>query len=88
MYTFRDIRRSPSVGSGTGAPIHRPEGISLLERDRLLTIRQVAHQLGLPLFTAREWSRKGLFPVVRIGRRVFVRAVVLHRWIRKHEHGG
>jgi hypothetical protein len=26
--------------------------------------------------------------VVRIGRRVFVRAVVLHRWIRKNEHGG
>jgi excisionase family DNA binding protein len=69
-------------------PTLPPKIARLLERDRLLTMRQVASQLGLPLFTAREWSRRGLFPVVRIGRRVFVRAVALHRWIRKNEHGG
>jgi excisionase family DNA binding protein len=63
-----------------------PKIARMLERDRLLTIREVADRLGLPLLTAREWTRRGLLPVVRVGRRVFVRARALHRWVKEHEH--
>jgi len=60
----------------------------LLERDRLLTIAQVAATLGVPLYTAREWARRGIFPSIVLGRRRFVRALAFHRWLKEHEHGG
>ena len=65
-----------------------PDLHRLLDSDQLLQLREVAARLRIPLSTAREWSRRGVFPVVRIGRRVFVRAVSLHDWIREHEHHG
>jgi excisionase family DNA binding protein len=47
-----------------------------LTRDELMTAREVAEILGLPISTVREWGRKGTLPRVKLGRHV--------RFIRSH----
>jgi excisionase family DNA binding protein len=40
---------------------------------KLLPIETIADQLGVSMWTARTWARRGLFPSVKLGRRVLVR---------------
>jgi excisionase family DNA binding protein len=48
-----------------------------LTRADLMTARQVAELLGVPLSTVHEWGRRGVLPRVKLGRHVrFVRAHV------------
>jgi hypothetical protein len=52
--------------------------------------REVANYLRIPLWTAREWARRGVFPTFRPPktRCVFVRALTFHRWMEEHEGRG
>ncbi len=57
--------------------------------DRLLTMPEVAEQLGITEHQAREMGRRGKLPTVRVGeRRVRVRASALAEWVRVREFGG
>ena len=48
-----------------------------LTRGDLMTARQVADLLGVPLSTVHEWGRRGVLPRIKLGRHVrFVRAHV------------
>jgi excisionase family DNA binding protein len=48
-----------------------------LTREDLMTARQVADLLGVPLSTVHEWGRRGVLPRVKLGRHVrFVRSHV------------
>lgn len=65
-----------------------PEIQEMLEKERLLTMPQVAQVLNVPVYTAREWGRRGIIPTIKLGRRVFVRASTFARWLKEREHGG
>ena len=57
--------------------------------DRLLTMPDVAAQLGITEHQAREMGRRGKLPTVRVGeRRVRVRASALADWVKRREIGG
>ena len=47
-----------------------------LTRAELMTAREVADLLAVPMSTVREWGRKGTLPRVKLGRHV--------RYIRAH----
>jgi excisionase family DNA binding protein len=48
----------------------------------LLSVRQAAQRLGVSETTAYEWARRNELPgLVRLGGRLYVRAVVLDRFI-------
>jgi excisionase family DNA binding protein len=48
-----------------------------LTRAELMTAREVAELLDVPVSTVREWGRKGTLPRVKLGRHVrFVRSHV------------
>ena len=47
-----------------------------LTRAELMTAREVADLLAVPMSTVREWGRKGTLPRVKLGRHV--------RYIRSH----
>lgn len=47
-----------------------------LTRAELMTAREVAELLSVPISTAREWGRNGTLPRVKLGRHV--------RYIRRH----
>ncbi len=47
-----------------------------LTRAELMTAREVAELLAVPISTVREWGRKGTLPRVKLGRHV--------RYIRSH----
>lgn len=47
-----------------------------LTRAELMTAREVADLLSVPISTAREWGRNGTLPRVKLGRHV--------RYIRRH----
>jgi excisionase family DNA binding protein len=51
----------------------RPRGLT---RAELMTAREVADMLEVPISTIREWGRKGVLPRVKLGRHV--------RYIRSH----
>ena len=53
--------------------LDRPRGLT---RSELMTAREVAEMLGVPVSTVREWGRKGTLPRVKLGRHV--------RYIRSH----
>lgn len=65
-----------------------PDLVQLLSHSRLLTMAQVSQVLGIPLYTCRDWGRRGLIPTVKIGRRVFVRATSFASWLKERENGG
>lgn len=65
-----------------------PDVLQTIERNRYLPISAVAEMLGVPLWTAREWARRGIFPTVVIARRRFVRKRTFLRWLKEREHGG
>ncbi|HZC75086.1 MAG TPA: helix-turn-helix domain-containing protein, partial [Gaiellaceae bacterium] len=50
-----------------------PRGVT---RSELMTAREVADLLGVPISTVREWGRRGTLPRVKLGRHV--------RFIRSH----
>ena len=47
-----------------------------LTRSELMTAREVAELIGVPISTVREWGRNGTLPRVKLGRHV--------RFIRSH----
>lgn len=52
----------------------QPRGLT---RADLMTAKQVAELLDVPVSTVREWGRKGTLPRVKLGRHVrFIRAHV------------
>ena len=51
-------------------------GPSGLTRAELMTAREVAELIAVPVSTVREWGRKGTMPRVKLGRHV--------RYIRRH----
>lgn len=51
----------------------RPRGLT---RAELMTSREVAELIGVPVSTVREWGRRGTLPRVKLGRHV--------RYIRSH----
>ena len=51
----------------------RPRGLT---RAELMTAREVAEMLDVPVSTVREWGRNGTLPRVKLGRHV--------RYIRSH----
>jgi hypothetical protein len=48
----------------------------------------VADLLGVPIWTAREWARRGIYPTVVIARRRFVRAETFIAWLKERERHG
>jgi excisionase family DNA binding protein len=55
-------------------------------KDRLLTMPEVAEQLGVNVHQAREMGRRGELPVTQVGERfVRVRSGALTDWIRQRE---
>lgn len=56
-----------------GEDLDPPRGLT---RAELMTAREVAELLSVPISTAREWGRKGTLPRVKLGRHV--------RYIRQH----
>jgi excisionase family DNA binding protein len=64
--------RSPRVDWAVGRP-GAPRGLT---RSELMTAREVAELLGVPVSTVHEWGRKGTLPRVKLGRHV--------RFIRSH----
>jgi excisionase family DNA binding protein len=48
-----------------------------LTRSELMTAREVAERIGVPISTVREWGRNGTLPRVKLGRHVrFIRGHV------------
>ena len=48
-----------------------------LTRSELMTAREVAELIGVPISTVREWGRNGTLPRVKLGRHVrFIRGHV------------
>ena len=61
-------------GRSQPAPVEPLQGLT---RQDLMTARQVADLLGVPLSTVHEWGRRGVLPRVKLGRHVrFVRSHV------------
>jgi excisionase family DNA binding protein len=56
-----------------GEDLDAPRGLT---RAELMTAREVAELLSVPISTAREWGRNGTLPRVKLGRHV--------RYIRRH----
>jgi DNA-binding transcriptional MerR regulator len=56
--------------------------------DQLLSMREVAQRLNVPLYTVRLWGREHVFPSIVIRGHRYVRAITLRLWLKKHEHGG
>ena len=53
--------------------LHTPRGLT---RAELMTAREVAELISVPISTVREWGRNGTLPRVKLGRHV--------RYIRRH----
>ena len=53
--------------------VHAPRGLT---RSELMTAREVAELIAVPISTVREWGRNGTLPRVKLGRHV--------RYIRRH----
>lgn len=64
--------RTPRVAVSAGHPGMPRE----LTRSELMTAREVAELLAVPVSTVHEWGRKGTLPRVKLGRHV--------RFIRSH----
>jgi hypothetical protein len=62
--------------------------VAIADECRLISMEEVSGILGVPVYTGREWARRGILPTVKVGRRVFCRAVRLREWILEHESGG
>jgi len=86
----RQPSRAPRLGQGQGprhrhrtGPVttqlsfeegrHAPRGLT---RAELMTAREVAELISVPISTVREWGRNGTLPRVKLGRHV--------RYIRRH----
>ncbi len=64
----------------------RPSNNNSPSGAQLLSMKQVADQLGVPVAYARELGRRGELPVVRVGPKyVRVRQSVLDAWITQRE---
>lgn len=60
-------------------PAH--EGASLLDEDRLLTAKETAKFLGVPIQALYGQAREGIVPCVRIGRLVKFHPAALREWV-------
>jgi excisionase family DNA binding protein len=74
MLGIRDVtegtRRSVAADGEPGRPVG-------LTRSELMTVREVAELLDVPVSTVHEWGRNGTLPRVKLGRHVrFVRSRV------------
>ena len=70
--TDRSARRLPA-GAPSGVP-GMPRGLT---RSELMTAREVAALLEVPVSTVHEWGRNGTLPRVKLGRHVrFIRSRV------------
>jgi len=57
----------------------RPHGLT---RADIMTAREVADMLGVPVSTILHWGRTGILPRVKLGRHVrFIRTLVEHALI-------
>jgi excisionase family DNA binding protein len=70
--SIEEVGRSPRVDASAGDP-GAPRGLT---RSELMTAREVAELLGVPVSTVHEWGRNGTLPRVKLGRHV--------RFIRSH----
>lgn len=61
---------------GHTGPAGGPSALRGLTRSELMTAREVAQLLDVPVSTVHEWGRKGTLPRVKLGRHV--------RFIRSH----
>jgi excisionase family DNA binding protein len=82
----RKPRRTPRPGPSQRGPRHRTRPVTTqiiddnpprgLTRAELMTTREVAELLSVPISTVREWGRNGTLPRAKLGRHV--------RYIRRH----
>ncbi len=70
--SIEGVARRLRVDAATGEP-RTPQGLT---RSELMTAREVAELLDVPVSTVHEWGRKGTLPRVKLGRHV--------RFIRSH----
>ncbi|HUU96070.1 MAG TPA: helix-turn-helix domain-containing protein [Phycisphaerae bacterium] len=56
--------------------------------DRLLTVRELAERLRIPVGTIRHWVLTRYVPFVKLGRRIYFDGVVVNDWIQRRAHPG
>ena len=56
--------------------------------DRLLTVRELAERLRIPVGTIRHWVLTRYVPFVKLGRRVYFDREVVNAWIQRRAHPG
>lgn len=56
-----------------------------MANDELLRAAEVGQLLGISTWSVWDLARKGLIPVVRIGRRVRFRRKSVERWLEQNE---
>ncbi len=55
-------------------------------RKELLTVPEAGERLGLSRSTAYEAARRGMFPVVRNGKRMYVPVAAFENWLETATH--
>lgn len=53
----------------------------ILQRKELMSVPEAGERLGLPRSTAYDAARRGMFPVVRNGKRMYVPVAAFENWL-------
>jgi len=56
-----------------------------MKMEELLTTREVANKLRQNTTTIQRWSRSGILPVVKIGRRFLFQEKDIEGWVKSHK---
>lgn len=52
-----------------------------LEKKELLTLGEVAERFSIPLWTLRTYASQRRFPIVKLGRRIYVNPNEFRKWL-------